>query len=202
MPEMPEVMHAAETMMHEHMWAVYLGIFFGPFLQEDAAVLSSTSLAASSMMGSVPLILGLALAGLCLSDMWKYGLGTLGQRWSVARRMAESKHVRSAGEVVQERLGSAIFAARFLPGARIPLYIAAGYFKAGFLRFAGFIVASAAFLILLLYAVLKLLGEVAGDKAVFIVSLGAISALLLLILVRVVKARLAKGREASVAEMG
>ena len=55
--------------------------------------------------------------------------------------------------------------ARFIPGTRIPLYIAAGFFQASFLKFSIFIFVSALIYIGIAFALFNALGEVAGEEA-------------------------------------
>ena len=196
----PEIMTATQAFMAENMWAVYIGLFLGPFVQEDAAVISAASLAAAGMSGPAPAILLVALAGLSASDLWKYWIGAAARSQAWAARFAEGPRIKAAGELVNKQLGKTLFAARFLPGTRIALYIAAGYFRVDFRRFAFFIVATAAFLIVSLYLVLKVLGDLIGDRAILVVSVTAVCALLLYFAVKIVRAQLAKRQSA--AEMG
>ena len=55
--------------------------------------------------------------------------------------------------------------ARFVPGTRIPLYIAAGFFQASFAKFSIFIFVSALIYIAIAFGLFTLLGEVAGEEA-------------------------------------
>lgn len=167
-------------LMTDNMWAVVLSLFFAPFVQEDAAVIGAASLAASGMVSPI-LVLPVAWLGLSASDLWKYGLGAAARTQPWAKKYSEGPRIKAAGELVHRRLGSAIFSARFIPGTRIALYIAAGYFAAPFPRFAVFILASAAVLLVGLYGVLAVLGEVVGDRAVLYVSAAAIAGLLIFI---------------------
>lgn len=171
-------MESAQVLMADNLWAVYLGLLIAPFVQEDAAVIGAASLAASQP-AMAPAVLLIAWLGLSASDLWKYGIGAAARRQAWAQRFAERPSVQSAGGVVRSKLGSAIFAARFVPGTRIALYIAAGYFQAPFPRFTVFIVASAAMLLLCLFAIFWALGDLVGDRAVLYVSVAALSGLLL-----------------------
>lgn len=186
---MDEAMLAeAGAMMTENMWAVYLSLFFAPFVQEDAAVIGAASLAASGMVAPA-LVLPVAWLGLSASDLWKYWLGAAARTQPWAKRFSDGPRIKAAGELVRRRLGSAVFSARFIPGTRIALYIAAGYFAAPFVRFAFCILASAAVLLMGVYALLAVLGEIVGDHAVLYVSGAALGALVIFILVSVLRAR-------------
>ena len=195
-----EIMTTAQSFMSENMWTVYLGLFLAPFVQEDAAVISATSLAAAGMTGFAPAILLVCLAGLSVSDLWKYWIGAAARSQPWAARFAQGSRVSAAGELVDKQLAKTLFAARFLPGTRIVLYVAAGYFRVDFGRFALLIVATAAFLIGSLYGVLKVLGDLIGDRAVFVVSVAVLSFLFVYLGAKIIGAWHKKRR--SVPEMG
>lgn len=145
-------------------WIAYLCALIGPFIQEDAAVLGAAS-ASVSGIGSPYLMFVAITIGLTISDLWKYWLGraAISQDW--AKKHAQSPKIAKAKDNIVHNLGKSIMVARFIPGARIPLYIAAGFFKASFLKFATFIFISALAYIGIAFALFNLLGEVAGEEA-------------------------------------
>ena len=145
-------------------WIVYLCAFIGPFIQEDAAVLGAAS-ASVSGIGSPMLMFITITIGLTLSDLWKYWLGraAISQEW--AKKHAQSPKISKAKDNIVHNLGKSIMVARFIPGARIPLYIAAGFFQASFIKFAIFIFISALIYIGIAFGLFNLLGEVAGEEA-------------------------------------
>ncbi len=145
-------------------WIAYLCALIGPFIQEDAAVLGAASASVSGI--GTPLWMFVAITiGLTISDLWKYWLGraAISQPW--ARKHAEGPHVLKAKDSIVHNLGKSIMVARFVPGTRIPLYIAAGFFKASFVKFASFIFLSALIYIGIAFGLFKILGEVAGEEA-------------------------------------
>ncbi|MEL6259308.1 MAG: VTT domain-containing protein, partial [Pseudomonadota bacterium] len=144
--------------------ALYCGVLFGPFVQEDAAVVGAAAASASGAGDPIILFL-LVLVGLTLSDVWKYWLGRAAITRSWARRFAEKPGVRSAGEKVHRRLGASLMAVRFIPGARIPFYVASGFFTAPFWKFALFIVVSGVAYIAVAFGLLHALGAAAGERA-------------------------------------
>ena len=103
--------------------------------------------------------------GLTISDLWKYWLGraAITQPW--AKKHAENPRILKAKDSIVHNLGKSIMVARFVPGTRIPLYIAAGFFQASFLKFSGFIFLSALIYIGVAFGLFNLLGEVAGEEA-------------------------------------
>ena len=70
---------------------IYLIIFFSPFVQEDAAVLYAASLSANNPALYFPKMFFVILAGLFLSDIWKYWIGWAALRNPKARAFAEKK---------------------------------------------------------------------------------------------------------------
>jgi len=103
--------------------------------------------------------------GLTMSDLWKYWLGRAAISQSWARKHAESPRILKAKDSIVHNLGKSVMIARFVPGTRIPLYIAAGFFQASFLKFSGFIFLSALIYIGIAFGLFSILGEVAGEEA-------------------------------------
>ena len=145
-------------------WFAYLCALIGPFIQEDAAVLGAASASVSGI--GTPLGMFVAITvGLTISDLWKYWLGRAAISQSWARKHAEGPRVLKAKDSIVHNLGKSIMIARFVPGTRIPLYIAAGFFQASFFKFASFIFLSALVYIGIAFGLFKIMGEVAGEEA-------------------------------------
>lgn len=123
-------------------WAIYVAAFVGPFVQEDAAILGAATAAVSMGLKSAGLFFAV-LTGLVVSDTWKYWAGRLAHRSRRASRWVADARVQAARERVLQRLGLTLLVARFVPGTRIPLYLACGVFKAPFWRFLIYITCSA-----------------------------------------------------------
>ncbi|MEO0878351.1 MAG: VTT domain-containing protein [Pseudomonadota bacterium] len=170
---MPDFMEPMVALMAANMAGVYLCLFIAPFVQEDAAVIGAASLSLNGM-GEHALIFAAIAAGLCASDLWKYAIGRAARSRDWARRFAARPRVQRAEKVVSQRLGAAIATARFLPGARIALYIAAGYFAAPFARFAFWIVVTALGYIGAIFALFHLIGMAAGEAAKVWAPVGAL----------------------------
>ena len=81
--------------------------------------------------------------GLDISDLWKYWLGRAAITRPGARKYAENPRITKAKDGIVNNLGKSLIIARFVPGTRIPLYIASGFFRASFLKFAFYILLSA-----------------------------------------------------------
>ncbi len=175
-------------MMADNMWGVYACLLIAPFVQEDAAVIGAASLSLASMGDSALIFLFVAI-GLTASDLWKYWLGRAARTRAWAKRFAEKPAVAKAENLVREKLGATLMTVRFVPGTRIPLYVASGYFQAPWLQFAFWIAVSAIAYIAIAFALFHSVGAVAGEAAKVWLPVIAISVLLLYLLVRWMKSR-------------
>jgi len=167
-----------EDIIHANPWVIYLCSFIAPFIQEDLAVIGAVSAIISKMGHPLGLFVSIA-TGLMLSDLWKYWLGraAITQPW--ARKHSDKPAVHQAKEKLDNNMFKTIFISRFLPGARIPLYIAAGFFKLPFSKFAASICVTAIFYIGLIYIIFFALGEIAGEKLKTYLPFVALSAAVL-----------------------
>lgn len=177
-------------MMAQNIWGVYVCLFIAPFVQEDAAIVGAASLSLAGM-GATSVLFPIAAAGLIASDLWKFWLGRFALTQDWARKFAERPDVGRAKSIVQGKLGTAMTAARFVPGARIALYIAAGYFGAAWPRFAFWVVATALFYVAIVFALFHVLGAVIGEQAKVWLPVGAGALILGVIILQVVRRRMA-----------
>ena len=177
--------------MAENMWSAYLALLAGPFVQEDAAVLAAASLSLAGVGNSAALFVAVTL-GLIMSDLWKYWAGRAAHTQAWARRLAEKPRVARARDLVRRRLGASLMAARFIPGTRIPLYLASGYFKADWRRFAFWICVSAVTYVSAAFALFHTVGAVAGEAAKAWLPAIAVAALITLLAVQWLRSRRAR----------
>jgi membrane protein DedA with SNARE-associated domain len=145
-------------------WTLYLSIFLLPFIQEDAAVIGA---ATASIMGLAPtsFLVAAILSGLVASDAWKYWIGRLARRYSWAHRFAEKPGVSVAGDLVRKEFVQTMLTARFVPGTRIPTYVACGFFKANYGKYLVVLVGTAAMYVGIMFTLFHVGGEVAGERA-------------------------------------
>ena len=116
-------------------WLVPIAIVLATFILEDAAMVGVGILAADGVI-SVPVGLISLWAGIALGDLGLYGIGRLAITHPTIRRWVEHKRVLPLKQWLDEQLFSAVTATRFLPGMRLPTYLACGFFKLPFRRFA------------------------------------------------------------------
>ncbi len=145
-------------------FALYITIFALPFLQEDVAVIAAAT-ASLTGAGSVGVLFLVILFGLTASDVWKYWVGWFARRHSWAHRFAEKPGVSVAGELVKTEIYKTLLAARFIPGTRIPTYVACGFFESPYLRFVLMVMSTAFLYVLIMFSLFHFVGEVAGEQA-------------------------------------
>jgi membrane protein DedA with SNARE-associated domain len=139
-----------------------IAIIFLSFVSEDAATISS----ALSIFGgpiSWPLGFAACFAGIWLGDLGLYSLARclgkpiLQSRW--VARYADPAAIERCQKKFNERGSLALLASRFVPGTRLPTYLAAGLLSMPVARFA--IVTAMAALLWIggIFAIAKLLGS-------------------------------------------
>ena len=145
-------------------WVLYAAIFLMPFWQEDVAVIGAAT-ASLNNAAPTPFLIVAILAGLVASDAWKYWVGRLGRRYEWAHKFAEKPGVSIAGDLIRKEFMQTMLTARFVPGTRIPTYIAAGFFKAPYLKYVLTLVFTASLYVGIMFSMFHALGAVAGDMA-------------------------------------
>lgn len=144
--------------------ALYLAIFLLPFIQEDAAVIGA---ATASIMGLAPtsFLVAAIISGLIASDAWKYWIGRLARRYAWAHRFAEKPGVSVAGDLVRKEFIQTMLTARFVPGTRIPTYVACGFFRANYAKYLVVLMMTAAMYVAIVFTLFHVGGAVAGEQA-------------------------------------
>lgn len=156
--------------------ALYVAIFLLPFIQEDVAVVAAATASLSGAGPAAYLFLAI-LAGLTCSDVWKYWLGYFARRYRWAHKFAEKKGVSVAGDLVRSELIKTLFAARYIPGTRIPTYVACGFFKVPYGRFVVWVMFTALTYVTIMFTLFHTVGEIWGEKAKFILPAIAVTLL-------------------------
>lgn len=158
-------MHLTATdVLHMSGLALYIGLFLLPFVQEDAAVVSAAT-ASTSNMAPPEYLFAAVLAGLICSDVWKYWAGFLARRYHWAHKFAEKPGVAAAGRLVNAALFKTLLIARFVPGTRIPTYIACGFFRAPYVKFSALVASTAITYVTVVFVLFHVVGAVAGERA-------------------------------------
>lgn len=115
-----------------------LAIIIGTFILEDGATVLTAIAVGEGIVGPV-LALPALYVGIIVGDAGLYGLGRLAALWPAARRWAPDRQRLEAAGATPDKdwwrgraLFRVIFLCRFIPGTRLPVYTATGFFKAGF----------------------------------------------------------------------
>jgi membrane protein DedA with SNARE-associated domain len=116
-------------------WVVPLAIILGTFILEDAATVGVGVLAADGHIGIALGIISLA-AGVALGDFGLYWLGRLAITHPRIRRWVEHERIAPVKNWLHGSLMQTVITVRFLPGMRLPTYLACGFFSVPFKRFA------------------------------------------------------------------
>jgi pimeloyl-ACP methyl ester carboxylesterase/membrane protein DedA with SNARE-associated domain len=110
-------------------WAQIGALVAATFVSEDLTCISAGLLAREAHVDYFVAILG-CLLGIFVTDIWLWGMGRVfGRRilsWRWIRRRVPPATVDRFGASFDRHLGKAVVASRFLPGTRLPMYIAAG----------------------------------------------------------------------------
>jgi len=113
---------------------VPIAIIVATFILEDAAMVGTGILAANGVI-SVPVGMISLWAGIALGDLWLYGMGRLAITHPRIRKWVENERIAPLKNWLNKELFSAVTATRFLPGMRLPTYLACGFFALPFKRF-------------------------------------------------------------------
>lgn len=129
----------APTVVHEPPWLQAAAVALATFVSEDLTCITVGLMVRS---GELPWIAGLAgcYAGIVLGDLGLWLLGRLAgalildRNW--VRRRLPGARLETISAWLERHGAAAVFAARFLPGLRLPTYVAAGALLRRPLRFA------------------------------------------------------------------
>lgn len=175
-------------------WGIYAIVAIAPFIQEDTAIISAAAASAAGA-GSTQVLFVMLIIGLSISDLWKYWLGRAAHTHEWGRKFAEKPGVASAREKVVDRLGLSLVTARFVPGTRIPLYIACGFFKAPFWKVSVFVIFSAILYAAIAFFLFHQLGDMAGERIHRYVPIVAVAVVVFVITYLIVSARMRQRTE-------
>ncbi|RBM05743.1 DedA family protein [Novacetimonas cocois] len=106
-----------------------LAIIVGTFILEDAATII-TAMQVQTGHVHLPVALVALYIGIVVGDIGLYGLGYLAACWPPARRWVTLPNVEHEGHWFDRNVFRIVFISRFIPGARLPLYTACGFFRA------------------------------------------------------------------------
>ncbi|MFT8462099.1 DedA family protein [Acetobacter persici] len=109
-------------------------VIIATFILEDAAtVLTAIQVNLHTLAPGTALIA--LYVGIVAGDVGLYGLGYLAARWPPARKWIDTPERDVQRQWLTQKLFKVVFISRFVPGTRLPLYTACGFFNAGLRTF-------------------------------------------------------------------
>ncbi|MFZ3044019.1 MAG: VTT domain-containing protein [Minisyncoccia bacterium] len=111
-----------------------LAIILGIILLEDTTIVITGLLAADGFLAA-PLALFSLYIGVIVSDIVFYSIGRFASSHPRFARYVDHEFVAPFRAWLENRFILTIFSARFIPGSRIPLYAASGFFRSSFPTF-------------------------------------------------------------------
>ncbi len=148
----------------------YLAVFLGPFVQEDAAVLTAATLSATGTGKTAWLFISVTI-GLFLSDIWKYWIGWAALKNKKGSELANKKQVLDLKDKVQTFAFSTLLTARFVPLTRVPTLVACGFFGISYVKYCIYIAITAIAYVAIIFSSFHVLGEVFGEQVRFVVPI-------------------------------
>lgn len=124
-----------------------IGIAASTLVSEDLACIAAGTLAAQSQM-SLPAAIIASLVGIVVGDLLLYVAGYFGGRailrFRFANKYLTAEKLQNAEKWFQTRGSAIVVISRFVPGMRLPTYVAAGVLRMPALRFTLLLVIAAA----------------------------------------------------------
>ncbi len=146
-------------------WA-WMTLAVSTFVSEDLACIAAGLLVSQGAMSYAPATAA-CFTGIFVGDLLLVLLGRTVGRKSLAaaplRWWVKPAAVEQAEQWFAQRGAKLILASRFMPGTRLPTYVAAGVLDVPVLKFIGWFVLSCALWTPLLVAAARVFGEVAGE---------------------------------------
>ncbi|QHI95663.1 hypothetical protein GT348_04750 [Aristophania vespae] len=115
-------------------WVKALSIIIGTFILEDVATVLT---AIATQAHEISIILGLVslYIGIAVGDVGLYGLGWAGAKWPRVKRFLTLPSQKQTQKWFDKNVIKIVGISRFVPGARLPLYTACGFYHAPFWLF-------------------------------------------------------------------
>jgi membrane protein DedA with SNARE-associated domain len=109
--------------------AILFGLAIGTLVSEDLTSIGAGLLVRDGAIDLLPAIAA-CTTGVYVGDMGLWALGRLGGRrvlrWNWVLRHVDRSWMTNVSAQIDRRLGAAVLVSRFLPGSRLPFYLALG----------------------------------------------------------------------------
>lgn len=146
---------------------LFVALFLATFVSEDGACIAAGALAASGEI-SLPFAIASCFLGIVAGDIGLYWIGRVfGRRlmnFTIAKRLVSENALARGTRWLERRGASAVFLSRFVTGLRLPTFLAAGFLRTSFGRFAFYFILAAAIWTPVLVGSVALSGEFFGGS--------------------------------------
>jgi membrane protein DedA with SNARE-associated domain len=142
-----------------------LTLFAATFVAEDVATIAAGVLVSQTGADPFAAITGVIL-GTAIGDLALYGFGRWGGATKLGRKLRARADVKRAEGWISGRVLALVFAARFLPGSRLPVFTASGLVAAPFAPVAAIIAITTPFWTGMLFAVACYAGDAGAQKLI------------------------------------
>jgi membrane protein DedA with SNARE-associated domain len=139
-------------------WPEFWAIFSASFILEDLATLSAALLYTEGSVNFVTAFSSIVL-GVFVGDVLLFALGHVRFLRKLVYRLLPRTRLRQARKILGNHLFKALIIARFTPGLRLPVYVAAGLFRFSFYRFLLSVLSLSLLWIVFVFAVFALTGD-------------------------------------------
>lgn len=188
-------MHLFQKIMAElgaHPWMQGVALALSTFILEDPATIAAGLLVADARLGFQTAFIGLA-AGIAVGDLGLYGIGRIFGPSLIGKGPLSVERYKKASSWFGRNVIQAVFLSRFVPGMRLPTYVAAGILRAPFCSFlASAILASLGWVFLLLHLTVAFGEDVAPLLGRWRWQVGGMAILVFILLQRRMAGRMMK----------
>ena len=112
-----------------------LAIIVGTLILEDLTTVLVGILAAAGAV-KIPVAVFALYVGICLGDYCLYGMGMLARTHPRIHRFLQRERLLALRGNLERNLRKTVITTRFIPGLRLPTYVACGFFRMPFGEFA------------------------------------------------------------------
>lgn len=140
-----------------------LTLFAATFVAEDVATIAAGVLVSQTGADPFAALSGVIL-GTAIGDLALYALGRWGGNTKLGRKLRARADVKRAEGWISGRVLILVFAARFLPGSRLPVFTASGLVAAPFAPVAAIIAVTTPFWTGTLFAAAHYAGEAGAQQ--------------------------------------
>ncbi len=145
-----------------HHWLMPVSIIAGTWILEDLTTILVGILAADGLIKIGVALIALWI-GIITGDYGLYFLGMLAKTHPRIRRFVEHERLLPIRRRLERNLREVVISTRFIPGLRLPTYVACGFFRMPFWEFAQSVVLATLIWTTGLFAVAYLFGQSTSD---------------------------------------